>query len=303
MDDDQYDLARHSLRRALRRPEGSLAEALDAFGWHALAEADEAFAFTALFEELGAVAPRSDALDVVTAASLSLQGPSTVIWPVGFPWPGVVPVRPAPIAEGVAMRSLRDPRRAILAPRGDRLCVLNVDEVEETPLVGMAAGSGWVHVRVHGTSGTGVGSWSQAARRARLAVASELAAVTGRILDVATEQVSTRRQFGRPIGANQSVRFRLAEAFAELAGARALIEAAWEDGSPDASVWAKAVAGATHDSVAKQALQVCGAVGLSDEHPLPALVRRGFSLDALLGGILEQDVGFGGDVPQPVGRY
>ena len=73
-------------------------------------------------------------------------------------------------------------------------------------------------------------------------------AVTQRILDVATDQVSTRRQFGRPIGANQSVRFRLAEGFAEVAGARALIAAAWEDGSPDASVWAKAVAGVTHDS-------------------------------------------------------
>jgi hypothetical protein len=66
-------------------------------------------------------------------------------------------------------------------------------------------------------------------------------------------------------------------------------------------VWAKAVAGATHDFVAKHALQVCGAMGLSDEHPLPALVRRGFSLDALLSRSMEQDVGFGGDIPQPVG--
>ena len=178
-----------------------------------------------------------------------------------------------------------------------------MDEIEEERLVGMAGDSGWRRVRAHGVCGADVGSWSAVARRARLALASELVAVTQRILDVATDQVSTRRQFGRPIGANQSVRFRLAEGFAELAGARALIAAAWEDGSPDASVWAKAVAGATHDSVAKHALQVCGAIGLSDEHPLPGLVRRGFSLDALLGSAMEQDVDFGAAVPEPVGRY
>ena len=154
--------------------------------------------------------------------------------------------------------------------------------------MGMACDSGWRRVRVHGTYGADVGSWTAVERRARLAVASELVAVTQRILDVAADQVSTRRQFGRPIGANQSVRFRLAERFAEVAGARALVAAAWEDGSPDASVWAKTAAGATHDSVAKHALQVCGAIGLSDEHPLPGLVRRGFSLDALLGNAMER---------------
>jgi hypothetical protein len=31
-----------------------------------------------------------------------------------------------------------------------------------------------------------------------------------RIIDIAADQVSTRRQFGRPIGTNQSVRFRIA---------------------------------------------------------------------------------------------
>ena len=201
------------------------------------------------------------------------------------------------------LRSLRGTGRTILAPFDDRLHVLESVEVEEDRLVGMAADSGWRRVRVHGTCGADVGSWSAVERRARLAVASELVAVTQRILDVATDQVSTRRQFGRPIGANQSVRFRLAEGFAEVAGARALVAAAWEDGSSDASACAKTVAGAAHDSVAKHALQVCGAIGLSDEHPLPGLVRRGFSLDALLGPVMEQDVHFGSALPEPVGRY
>ena len=104
-----------------------------------------------------------------------------------------------------------------------------------------------------------------------------------RIVDVAVAHASERRQFGRPIGANQAVRHRLAEAYSDVVGARALVAAAWEDGSPSAAAWAKAVAGTAQDAVAKQAIQVCGAIGLSEEHELPRLVRRGFALDALLG--------------------
>ena len=301
--DDLADLARQSLRQALAQSEDDLRVVLETFGWPALAETDEAFAFTALFEELGTLPFGSDALDVVTATFVGLPGPASVIWPAGSGRSGAPPSRTDLATEGVALRSLRGTGRTILVPCGDRLVVLQADEIEEERLVGMARESGWLRVRAHGARGDDVGSWSAVTRRARLAVASELVAVAQRILDVATDQVSTRRQFGRPIGANQAVRFRLAEGFAEVAGARALVAAAWEDGSLDAAVWAKAVAGATHDSLAKHAMQVCGAVGLSDEHPLPGLVRRGFSLDALLVSAVEPDVRLRAAVPEPVGRY
>ena len=303
MHDDVAELTRQSLRRALGRAEDDVMAVLETFGWRALAETDEAFAFTALFEELGALPFGSDALDAVSVAFLPVRGPSSLIWPVGHDGCERTPSLPVQTSEGVALRRLRGAGRTILVPFGERLHILEAEEIEEAALAGMAADSGWVRVRATGVRGTDIGSWSAVARRARLAVASELVAVTQRILDVATDQVSVRRQFGRPIGANQSVRFRLAEAFAEVAGARALVAAAWEDGSTDASAWAKAVAGTTHDSVAKHALQVCGAIGLSDEHPLPALVRRGFSLDALLGNAMEQDGHFAAPVLQPVGRY
>lgn len=303
MHDDLTDLARRSLRQALARSKDDLWVALETFGWRALAETDEAFAFTALFEESAALPFGSDALDVASVALLPLPGRASVIWPAGRSRPGATPSGSDLTTEGVALRSVRGTGRTILAPFDGRLHVLESVDVEEDRLVGMACDSGWRRVRVHGTYGADLGSWTAVERRARLAVASELVAVTQRILDVAADQVSTRRQFGRPIGANQSVRFRLAESFAEVAGARALVAAAWEDGSPDASVWAKTAAGATHDSVAKHTLQVCGAIGLSDEHPLPGLVRRGFSLDALLGNAMEEDVHFGSALPEPVGRY
>jgi alkylation response protein AidB-like acyl-CoA dehydrogenase len=120
-------------------------------------------------------------------------------------------------------------------------------------------------------------------RRCRLALASELVGLARRIIDVSAEKVRTQRRLGRPVGADEAVRSQLTQAYAEMAGARAMVTAAWEDGSPASALWAKVTAARAHDTAAKQALRVCGAVGLHTEHPLPRLVRRGISLDALLG--------------------
>jgi Acyl-CoA dehydrogenase, C-terminal domain len=300
---DLTGLARESLRRAVERSAGDLSGALEAFGWRELAESDEPFAFSALFEELGRLGLCTDALDLAIVALTDLDAPASVVWPGTRGSDETDHARSPLSVDGIALRSLRQSGQTILAPLGDRVFVLEADLVDEEPLGGMAEGYGWVRVHASGACGAEVGSWPEMDRRARLSVASELVAVTQKIMEVATEQVSTRRQFGRPIGANQSVRFRLAEGFAEVAGARALIAAAWEDGSGDASVWAKAAAGVTHDSVSKHALQVCGAIGLSDEHPLPPLVRRGFCLDAFLGSASELGVRFGGRDQVPVGSY
>jgi alkylation response protein AidB-like acyl-CoA dehydrogenase len=150
-----------------------------------------------------------------------------------------------------------------------------------------------VRGRVYATATTEFGPWCDVEWRARLAIASELVGVAHRIVDLAAAQVSTRRQFGRPIASNQAVRFRLAEAYVEMVGAQALIAAAWQDRSPAAARWAKAAAGSAHDAVAKHAMQVCGAIGLSEEHPLPRLVRRGMALDALLGSASSQQLQIG----------
>ena len=57
---------------------------VEAFGWRSLAVADDAFASTALFEELGWLCPSArDALDVVSVAFLPVPVPASVIWPVG----------------------------------------------------------------------------------------------------------------------------------------------------------------------------------------------------------------------------
>lgn len=284
MDEELKALVRGSLRQALAGSPKNVGAALDEFGWREFVDTDEAFAFTALFEEQGYLAADTNALDVAVSAVLRLDGNFPAIWPLGRSSSGgEIGGSGELFVDGVALRGGFGACATVLAPVGGRMHMVSLSSIEEAPLGGMASGSAGVYVRGWGTHIADLGPWPDVERRGLLAIASELVGVTHRIVDVATAQVSTRRQFGRPIGANQSVRFRLAEAYVEMVGARALIAAAWADGSPASARWAKTVAGTAHDAAAKHAMQVCGAIGLSEEHPLPGLVRRGLVLDALLG--------------------
>jgi hypothetical protein len=281
MSDDVESLVRNSLKQALADTPTDIGSVLAEFGWQEFVDTDERFAVTALFAEIGYLGADTNALELAIAAVLGRGGDEPVIWPLGVgggrddTGSGVVTL------DGVALRGGLDAVR-VLAPVDGVLCSVTVNSVDETPLAGMASESSWVRVRVSGTSDAELWPWGEVERRACLALASELVGVVQRIIDIAVDQVTTRRQFGRAIGSYQAVRFRLAESYVEMVGARALIKSAWEDGSRVAARSAKTVAGAAHDTVAKHAIQVCGAIGLSQEHPLPALVRRGFALDGLL---------------------
>lgn len=302
MDEEQESLVRDSVRAALASPPDDLAAVLAAFGWAELVEADEAFAVTTLFEELGRRALDTDALDLVTAAWAGPAGDLAVLWPLSAATSPFT-MDASPTFEGVALRSVGTVRR-LYVPRSGGLHLLDMSSLTETTLGGMAEGMAWVRVRAEGTLSLGVGDGAEIERRCRLALSSELVGVAQRTIDVAAEHVSGRQQFGQPIGAYQAVRFRLAEAYAEMVGARALVAAAWEDGSAASAALAHGAASAAGDTVAKHALQVCGAMGFSAEHALPGLVKRSFALAALIRPISAEQIGARLErVPAPVGTF
>lgn len=70
-----------------------------------------------------------------------------------------------------------------------------------------------------------------------------------------------------------------------------MLDGAWVDGSHWAA--AKAQAGHAHRDVARHAQQLCGAVGLPQEHRLRRFVQRGALLDALLGSARELELELG----------
>lgn len=125
--------------------------------------------------------------------------------------------------------------------------------------------------------------WNRAMAAAQRALATELVAVTERLLQIAVGHLQVRVQFGSPIGAFQSPRHLLADAWAGLEGARALLSESWRYGGRLSAQTAKAAAGRAHRAAADAALQVCGAIGLTAEHDVHRYVQRGFQLDALCG--------------------
>ena len=125
--------------------------------------------------------------------------------------------------------------------------------------------------------------WNRAIAAAHRAVATELVALAERALRIAVQHISVRVQYGSPIGAFQSPRHALADAWARLEGVRALLDESWRYGGRLSAQTAKAAAGRMHRAVADVALQVCGAIGLTSEHELHRYVTRGFQIDSLCG--------------------
>jgi hypothetical protein len=76
------DIERDALRRAQQDSETDVSAALRNVGWPDLLYADEASFYTALFEEHGYLGACTNALDIVAAAMLDLDGRGAFVWPL-----------------------------------------------------------------------------------------------------------------------------------------------------------------------------------------------------------------------------
>jgi len=127
-------------------------------------------------------------------------------------------------------------------------------------------------------------TWPEVAAVAVDALAYELLGVGEAALNIAVSHTSDRTQFGRPIGAFQAVRHRLADARIHLTGARELLDATGQTAGASApTMLGKALAGRAALTAVQAAQQVCGAMGFAWEFGLHAYVRRAYLLDSLFG--------------------
>ena len=130
---------------------------------------------------------------------------------------------------------------------------------------------------------------NEAFDRAALGAAAMLVGLSRRMLDMAVQYASERRQFGVPIGSFQAVKHQLADAslaveFAEPLVLRAANSVAHHD--PSASVhvsMAKAKASDAANGAARTSLQVHGAIGYTVEYDLHLYMKRAWSLAARFG--------------------
>ena len=123
--------------------------------------------------------------------------------------------------------------------------------------------------------------------RARAAMAAEAVGIAQRVLELAIAHVSTREQFGKPIGVYQAVSHQLSNTYADVELARSLAYwAAWcvAEDDPQAAVAAaaaKAFAAEAAVLACERSIQVHGGTGFTWEHPLHRFYKRALWLEGI----------------------
>jgi alkylation response protein AidB-like acyl-CoA dehydrogenase len=130
----------------------------------------------------------------------------------------------------------------------------------------------------------------QAHHRALLILAAIESGLAERARDLACEHAKTRVQFGKPIGSFQAVRhvcadmaLRCEAANAQAHYAAAALAGGIADSRGEVSA-AVCLSGTAAMENVRDAIQIFGAIGVTDEHLLHLLLKRAHVLDEILGG-------------------
>ena len=130
-----------------------------------------------------------------------------------------------------------------------------------------------------------------------LGSAIELLGLCESAMALALEHLKTRRQFGQPLGSFQALQHRLADNFVDLELNRSLLHricVAWDQGAvqPAMIAGAKARAVRVAAEIMRNALQLHGAIGYTDEHDIGILWKHTLALSARYGSELTQAARF-----------
>jgi hypothetical protein len=259
---------RDALRQALQDSETDVSAALGKLDWPDLLYADEASFYTALFEEHGYLGAYTNALDIVAAATLGLDGRAAFVWPLD---PGATAVdiggSGMVLIEGAVLRSRLHAAANLLCPVSGRLTSLAVSSFAEQQLSQESeTRSPWVRATVWGYPGRDIAPWQEVRRLARLAIASEFVGAARRIIDGAVARMSTTHQPGLG-GDSETAQSSFARAVAEVANAKELIATSWADGSTAAAGGAVMAAAGACATVSQRAGGLCDGLDPVVHHP------------------------------------
>ena len=172
----------------------------------------------------------------------------------------------------------------LLGSEGE-LHLVSRDRVHLEPAESFSRARPTYHVRWEPSDSTRLDARVESAfDRAVLAAAAEAVGVATRLIDMAASYGKVREQFGQPIGSFQAVKHLLANALVKVEFARpAVYAAAWSlaTDAPDkrsAVSMAKAVASDAAMLTARNALQVHGAIGYTEEHDLHLWLKAAWAL-------------------------
>lgn len=125
----------------------------------------------------------------------------------------------------------------------------------------------------------------------RLYAAAEMVGLGQRLLDDTIGYVKEREQFGVAIGTFQALQHRLVESYAKSEQSRSMLYRAALGDTHDSKAWATAAAGAkafigeNTDTIAREAVQMHGGMGITDELAIGHAMKRVMVLARLFGDI------------------
>jgi alkylation response protein AidB-like acyl-CoA dehydrogenase len=132
---------------------------------------------------------------------------------------------------------------------------------------------------------------AQVVAEVRLLASAELTGLGQRLLDDTIAYVKEREQFGVPIGSFQALQHRLVDCYARIEQVRSMLYRAALADSSDAALWQRSVAGAKAyitenvDHVAREAVQMHGGMGVTDELSIGHAMKRVLLLSRLFGDV------------------
>ena len=131
--------------------------------------------------------------------------------------------------------------------------------------------------------------WEEALDRATLAHVAEALGAMEAVLEITSEYIKTRQQFGQPIGKFQALQHRMAEMFVEVQEMRSILlrGIAHVDAGPAerrmAVSAAKVMLGQAARFVGGQGIQLHGGIGVTDEYQVGHYYKRLLVLDKRYG--------------------
>jgi hypothetical protein len=277
-----------------------LTQALDDFGWEDLVRSEPAVAVASVFLAQGRAGSWSSALHDLLIEAAPLDNQDLTGAAVLVPTPG------SDTTIGIGRGRLDGlligarsglPSVIAVGESGDGISVLRfpLDELEVEPVIGLDPRLPVLRVggEIGGAEVLAEGEparrwWAATIASGRRAVAFELCGAMEAMLELAVTHAGDRHQFGRPVGAFQAIRHRLAECWVATSGAHAAASASLEGEEGELSALAaKVVAGRAQKVVGAHCQQVLAGIGFTAEHPFHRYLLRATVMDRVFGSAVE----------------
>lgn len=307
MDNEDRALLFDSLDGIVRDNRDHLDEALAEFGWQDLLNEAQEEAVSILLRLTGKHLAPLQNLDTVARDAAGIADDATaVVYPALGSAAPTSSIRQEAGSPTIAVRGVvfarSEPPGKILVPArsGDRvaLAVLAWDGGWPGSGSGIDPDAGLAPFEaILPADGLGTAErndnerWQRLRAAVHRALADHLIGIGSRMLELATDHVTSRTQFGRSLASFQAVKHRLADVRLWQEGSRLAAEAAWEENTDAALTAAAILAKSTANRFTRLAREHCqqvlGGMGFTWEHDFHRYARRALLVEPLFGATVE----------------